>query len=211
MSQIKVGCLTLGMLGNNTYFLHKDGEYDCIIIDPARDGEMLVTRLREKGLTIKAIFLTHAHFDHILGVEGIKKLCDAPIYGGKKDVEGFLDPEMNQSVKVNKQISIKLDHELEDGDEITVGSMKCKVIATPGHTPGGVCFYFEDDNILFSGDTLFYETYGRTDFENGSSADMKRSVERLLKLPEETKVYPGHNDFTTIEHERKYNPLSMNF
>ena len=211
MSQIKVGCLTLGMLGNNTYFLHKDGEYDCIIIDPARDGEMLVTRLREKGLTIKAIFLTHAHFDHILGVEGIKKLCDAPIYGGKKDVDGFLDPEMNQSVKVNKQISIKLDHELEDGDEITVGSMTCKVIATPGHTPGGVCFYFEDDNILFSGDTLFYETYGRTDFENGSSADMKRSVERLLKLPEETKVYPGHNDFTTIEHERKYNPLSMNF
>ena len=172
---------------------------------------MLVTRLREKGLTIKAIFLTHAHFDHILGVEGIKKLCDAPIYGGKKDVDGFLDPEMNQSVKVNKQISIKLDHELEDGDEITVGSMTCKVIATPGHTPGGVCFYFEDDNILFSGDTLFYETYGRTDFENGSSADMKRSVERLLKLPEETKVYPGHNDFTTIEHERKYNPLSMNF
>ena len=211
MSQIKVGCLTLGMLGNNTYFLHKDGEYDCIIIDPARDGEMLVTRLREKGLTIKAIFLTHAHFDHILGVEGIKKLCDAPIYGGKKDVEGFLDPELNQSVKVNKQISIKLDHELEDGDEITVGSMKCKVIATPGHTPGGVCFYFEDDNILFSGDTLFYETYGRTDFENGSSADMRKSVERLLKLPEETKVYPGHNDFTTIEHERKYNPLSMNF
>ena len=92
MSQIKVGCLTLGMLGNNTYFLHKDGEYDCIIIDPARDGEMLVTKLREKGLTIKAIFLTHAHFDHILGVPGIKKLCDVPIYGGKDDVEGFLDP-----------------------------------------------------------------------------------------------------------------------
>ena len=211
MSQIKVGCLTLGMLGNNTYFLHKDGEYDCIIVDPARDGEMLVTKLREKGLTIKAIFLTHAHFDHILGVEGIKKLCDAPIYGGKDDVEGFLDPRINQSVKVNKQISIKLDHELSDGDEITVGGMTCKVIATPGHTPGGVCFYFEEDNILFSGDTLFCETYGRTDFENGSSADMQRSVERLLELPEETKVYPGHNDFTTIEHERKYNPLSVNY
>ena len=72
MSQIKVGCLTLGMLGNNTYFLHKDGEYDCIIVDPARDGEMLVTKLREKGLTIKAIFLTHAHFDHILGATALR-------------------------------------------------------------------------------------------------------------------------------------------
>ncbi len=211
MSQIKVGCLTLGMLENNTYFLHKEGEYDCIIIDPARDGEMLVTKLREKGLTIKAIFLTHAHFDHILGVPGIKKLCDVPIYGGKDDVEGFLDPSVNQSVKINKQISLKLDYELEDGDEITVSGMTCKVIATPGHTPGGVCFYFEEDNILFSGDTLFYETYGRTDFENGSAGDMQRSVQKLLLLPEETKVYPGHNDFTTIEHERKYNPLSVNY
>ncbi|MBP5529601.1 MAG: MBL fold metallo-hydrolase [Lachnospiraceae bacterium] len=211
MSQIKVGCLTLGMLENNTYFLHKEGEYDCIIIDPARDGEMIVTKLREKGLTIKAIFLTHAHFDHILGVEGIRKLTNAPIYGGKDDVEGFLDPSINQSVKINRQISIRLDHELEDGDEITVGNMTCKVIATPGHTPGGVCFYFKEDNILFSGDTLFFETYGRTDFENGSAGDMQRSVQRLLELPEETKVYPGHNDFTTIEHERKYNPLSVNY
>ena len=211
MSRIKVGCLTLGMLENTTYFLHKEGEYDCIIIDPARDGEMIVTKLREKGLTIKAIFLTHAHFDHILGVEGIRKLTNAPIYGGKDDVEGFLDPSINQSVKINRQISIRLDHELEDGDEITVGNMTCKVIATPGHTPGGVCFYFKEDNILFSGDTLFFETYGRTDFENGSAGDMQRSVQRLLELPEETKVYPGHNDFTTIEHERKYNPLSVNY
>ena len=208
MSQIKVGCLTLGMLGNNTYFLHREGEYDCILIDPARDGEMLVTKLREKGLTIKAIFLTHAHFDHILGVEGVRKLCDAPIYGGKKDVEGFLDPRLNQSYKINKQISIKLDVELDEGDEIDISGMKCKVFSTPGHTPGSICVYFEDDHILFSGDTLFCETHGRTDFENGSASDMIKSVQRLLTLPEETKVYPGHEDFTTIEHERKYNPLS---
>jgi len=208
MSEIKVGCLTLGVLDNNTYFLHREGEYDCILIDPARDGEMFVTKLREKGLTIKAIFLTHAHFDHILGVEGVKKLCDARIYGGKKDVPAFLDPLINQSSKINKNISIKLDVELSEGDEITVGSMKCKVLETPGHTVGGVCFYFEDEGLLFSGDTLFRETYGRTDFETGSFEDMRRSVSRLLKLPGKTKVYPGHNDFTTIEHEQKYNPLS---
>lgn len=210
MSEIKVGCLTLGMLGNNTYFLHREGEYDCILIDPARDGEMLVTKLREKGLTIKAIFLTHAHFDHIVGVEGVKKLSDAPIYGSAIDAEAFLDPEKNLSTEyVHKGISIKLDHELLEGEEISIGNMKCKVFITPGHTPGSACFYFEDDHLLFSGDTLFFENIGRTDFPNGSMSDEVRSVERLLKLPPETKVYPGHNDFTTIEHERQYNPYSQ--
>ena len=209
MSEIKVGCLTLGMLGNNTYFLHREGEYDCIIIDPARDGEMLVTKLREKGLTIKAIFLTHAHFDHIVGVEGVKKLSEAPIYGSAIDKDAYLDPELNLSTEyVHNGISVKLDHEVSDGDEIVIGDMKCKVLITPGHTPGSTCFYFEDDHILFSGDTLFYENIGRTDFPNGSMGDEVRSVERLLSLPGETKVYPGHNDFTTIEHERKYNPYS---
>ena len=141
MSEIKVGCLTLGMLGNNTYFLHREGEYDCILIDPARDGEMLVTKLREKGLTIKAIFLTHAHFDHIVGVEGVKKLSDAPIYGSAIDAEAFLDPEKNLSTEyVHKGISIKLDHELLEGEEISIGNMKCKVFITPGHTPGSTCF-----------------------------------------------------------------------
>ena len=91
---------------------------------------------------------------------------------------------------------------------IEVGSMKCKVLSTPGHTKGSVCFYFEDDKILFSGDTLFRESVGRTDFEGGSMSDMRKSLSRLLTLPEDVKVYPGHNEFTTIEHEKKYNPFS---
>lgn len=208
MADINVGCLTLGMLDNNTYFLHREGEYDCIIIDPARDGEMFVTRLREKGLTIKAILLTHAHFDHLLGVEGVAKLADVEIIGGKNDEDKFLDPNLNQSVKVNKQISIKLDRAVSDGDIIEIGSMKCRVLETPGHTSGSVCFYFEEEGLLFSGDTLFKETTGRTDFVSGSDEDMQKSIDRLLNLPPETKVYPGHNDFTTIEHEREFNPLS---
>ena len=79
---------------------------------------------------------------------------------------------------------------------------------TPGHTKGGVCYYFEDDGIIFTGDTLFFESVGRTDFEGGSAADLKASLERLLKLPDETKVYPGHHDFTTIGHEKEYNPYA---
>ncbi|MCQ2543003.1 MAG: MBL fold metallo-hydrolase [Lachnospiraceae bacterium] len=208
MSDIKVGCLTIGLLDNNTYFLHRDGEFDCIIIDPARDGDMFVTRLREKGLQIKGVLLTHAHFDHIIGVDGIEMLVKAPVYGGKKDAPLYADPELNQSFKINKEIRIKLDHEVEEGDVIEIGSMKCKVLETPGHTAGSVCYYFEEEKLLFSGDTLFRETYGRTDFETGSEEDMRKSVKRLLELPEDVKVYPGHNDFTTIEHERKYNPLA---
>lgn len=209
MAELIVGCLELGMLGNNTYFLHKEGEYDCILIDPAKEGELFVTKLREKGLTIKAIFLTHAHFDHLVGVEGVKKLCDAKVYGGKADAEAFLDPSLNLSMNmVHKQVSIKLDVELEDNDEIQIGSMKCKVISTPGHTHGSISFYFEEDKVLFSGDTLFCESVGRTDFENGSASDMKRSLEKLLKLPDDVKVYPGHHDFTTIGHEREYNPYA---
>ena len=208
MAEIKVGCLTLGLLENNTYFLHREGEYDCILIDPAANGDHIVTRLREKGLEIKAIFLTHAHFDHMMGMEGVKLVCDAPVYGGKKDVLAFADPALNECGMINKSISVKLDHELSEGDEITVGSMKCKVLETPGHTKGGVCYYFEDDGILFSGDTLFFESVGRTDFEGGSASDLKASLEKLFKLPDETKVYPGHHDFTTIGHEKEYNPYA---
>lgn len=208
MADINVGCLTIGVLENNTYFLHREGEYDCILIDPAKDGDMIVTRLREKGLSVKAVLLTHGHFDHLLGVSGVKKVCDAPLYGGKDDAKLFFDPKLNHSDKFNNKVSITLDRELSDGDEITVGSMKCKVLATPGHSIGSVCYYFEDDGLLFSGDTLFFETTGRTDFETGSDEDMQKSIDRLLKLPPETKVYPGHNDFTTIGHEIDFNPLS---
>lgn len=209
MSDIKVGCLTLGMLENNTYFLHREGEYDCILIDPSQKGDLFVTKLREKGLTIKAVLLTHAHFDHIMGVEGIRELeKDVIVYGGKDDAKAFEDPELNECGMINKNISFKLDKEVSDNDEITVGSMKCKVISTPGHTIGSICFYFEEEGLLFSGDTLFFESVGRTDFATGSVSDMRQSLEKLFKLPYDTKVYPGHHDFTTIGHEIEYNPFA---
>lgn len=195
-------------MANNFYYIHKEGEQETIVIDPARDGEKLCDELNEMGLTIKAIVITHGHFDHILGVNEMKEKCGAPIYAGTQDVDKLADADLNYSTGIRRPTVIIVDKELNEGDILEVGSMKCKILNTPGHTSGSICLYFEEDGVLFSGDTLFRETTGRTDFMTGNDDDMQRSIDRLLTLPEETIVYPGHNETTTIGHEKKYNPLA---
>ena len=129
---------------------------------------------------------------------------DALIYASAKEEEILANPELNMSAEMGKPYSVKPDVWVKEGDIITVGSMSCRVLETPGHTKGSICFYFENDGILISGDTMFCESYGRTDFYSGNAKEMKESLNRLMEeLPEETKVYPGHGDFTTIGHERK--------
>lgn len=206
MNELKVGCIELGRLGNNCYFLHRENEYDAIVVDPTMNGDLIFCKLREKGLTVRAILLTHGHFDHICGTNEMKEISDdALIYAGEKEKELLADPALNMSESANgKAYSVIPDVLVKDGDVITVGTMSCKVIETPGHTAGGVCFYFEEDGVLMSGDTLFCEGFGRTDFPGGSMKDLRASLKRLTEeLPEATKVYPGHGDFTTIGHEKE--------
>ena len=205
IKELKVGCIVLGILENNCYFVHREGEYDAIFIDPSSKGEKIFVKLREKGLTIKAILITHGHFDHIMGANELRDISGAKIYALKEEEELLGDPALNSSYKVGKSYTVKPDVLVNDGDILEFGSIRLKVIATPGHTVGGCCYYSEEDKVLFSGDTLFFESVGRTDFETGDVVALKQSIAKLLTLPEDVKVYPGHGDFTTIGHERDYN------
>ena len=162
--------------------------------------------LSEKGFQVAAILLTHGHFDHIWGVEELQKLSGARVYAYEGEKALCEDADLNVSERAGRPCTIKADFYVKDGKEITIEGITCRLIATPGHTAGSCCYYFEDAGILFSGDTLFCESVGRTDLPTGSMSALVRSVrEKLLPLPDEVKVYPGHGESTTIGHEKKYN------
>ena len=155
-----------------------------------------------------AILLTHGHFDHIWGVEEIRELSGAKVYAYEKEKELCEDASLNVSKGAGRACVVKADQYVKDGGEITEAGITCRLLATPGHTSGSCCYYFEADKILISGDTLFQESVGRTDLPTGSMGTLVRSVkDKLFPLPDEVKVYPGHGEATTIGHEKKYNPF----
>lgn len=209
---LKVEHIVLSMCQTNCYFLHRDGEAETILVDPADQGERIFEELNKRGLKLAGILLTHGHFDHIWGLEGLlKKLTEAgenvEVYANAEEKELLGDSSMNVSAAAGRPCNVSADVYLKDGEEIALGGMRCRMIATPGHTAGGGCYYFEEDGILLSGDTLFCESVGRTDFPTGSMSELIRSIkEKLFCLPEETVVFPGHGESTTIGHEMKYNP-----
>ena len=168
------------------------------------------TKLPCAPAEIEAILLTHGHFDHVGAVKALKeRYPQVPVMIGALDEELLLEPERvykGMLSRIPDSLHLKADRLLSDGDEIDVNGMHFTVIATPGHTPGSGCYYLEDNEILFSGDTLFHGSRGRTDFPGGSESEIMKSIrEKLLKkLPDETAVLPGHNDSTTIGTEKVY-------
>ena len=208
MSEVKIGKMMIGSVQTNFYFVYREGSKDIICIDPADHGEQIYQKLTEEGFIIRAILLTHGHFDHIFGCKSLKKLSEAPIYAYMGEKSLLEDPALNVSDQVGRPYTVKVDHYLEDGAVIESADIKIKLIATPGHTAGSCCYYIEDAGLLISGDTLFEESVGRSDLPTGNGALLGRSVtEKLFVLPEETRVYPGHGDATTIGHEKQYNPF----
>lgn len=208
MKELKIGRIVLGICQTNCYFVYGEGSSRVIVFDPADKGDYIFNGLKEKGFTVEAILLTHGHFDHIWGVEQLRELSGAKVYAYEGEKELCEDASLNVSKGAGRACTVKADEYVKDGEEITAAGISCRLIATPGHTGGSCCYYFENDKILISGDTLFQESVGRTDLPTGSMSMLVRSVkEKLLPLPEEVKVYPGHGESTTIGYEKKYNPF----
>jgi glyoxylase-like metal-dependent hydrolase (beta-lactamase superfamily II) len=201
----KIGSFVMGIAATNCYYLYDEEQKEALVFDPPCNGEIIHKRLSEKGLSVCAILITHGHFDHISGVSGLKKASAAPVYAPAEEKELLCDPALNLS---DEGVCVRADHSVIDGEELSLGGFHLRVISTPGHTSGGCCYYFPDEKILISGDTLFAQSVGRTDLPTGSSSTLIRSIrEKLMPLPDDVAVYPGHGESTTIGYERKYNPF----
>lgn len=208
MADLKIGRIMLGICQTNCYFVYREGGDQALVFDPADKGDYIYNGLKDKGFQVAAILLTHGHFDHIWGVGALKELSGAKVYAYEAEKEVCENASVNVSRGAGRPCTVKADTYLKDGEEITIEGITFKLLATPGHTKGSCCYYFENDKILISGDTLFQESVGRTDLPTGSMSTLVRSVkEKLMPLPEDVKVYPGHGEATTIGYEKQYNPF----
>ena len=205
---MKIQNFVLGMVGTNCYLVVNEEEKQCILIDPAVYSGEIAEQIRREGLDLRAILLTHGHFDHIMGIDGFRKeFPEIPVYAHREEEALLKDASMNASLEFGRQYTFSGAAYAEDGDVLDLAGMQFQVIHTPGHTIGGCCYYLQEEKVLFSGDTLFRESIGRTDLPTGNGGQLMRSIrEKLFTLPEETAVYPGHMERTTIGDEKKYNP-----
>ncbi len=204
--------MVIGAVGTNCYFLYREGNKECVVIDAPDRGRDIADTLKKNGFTVAALLLTHGHFDHIWGASELRSSTSAKIYALDEEREILEDSGLNVSADAGRPATVKANIFLRDGDVVKLADIDFKVIATPGHTKGSCCYYVEEAGLLLAGDTLFAESVGRSDLPTGSGAVLCRSInEKLFVLPEDTKVYPGHGDETTIGHEKKYNPFVMDF
>ena len=197
---MKIDSIQVGPIMTNCYLLCDDAAGVCCVIDPGDEPARVEQMVQRSGCELRYILLTHGHFDHCTGVAGmLERHPELPVYICEKDVTDGVGSEMQFA-----RLPEKNQRYYKDGDTLTLGALTISVLETPGHTPGSVCLLCE--NVLFSGDTLFAGSYGRTDFLGGSSRDMAASLKRLSKLPPETRVLPGHGASSTIEEELRTNP-----
>ncbi len=202
---MKITYYSVGAMGTNCYIV-SDEHGHAAIIDPGGDAERILSDVKLNNLTVDVILLTHAHFDHIMAVEELRIATSAPVCVGAGDAPMLYDPKFNLSAMVfsAQTVSLTADRLLVDGDIVTVGDITLTVMETPGHTKGSVCYL--GDDVLFSGDTLFAGSVGRTDLPGGDMTALRRSLTRLAALDGDYTVYSGHGEETTLSFERAANP-----
>ena len=196
------------MVGTNCYVVSHSVTKEAFVVDMAGASERLLEYIAEEGLKMKALLLTHGHFDHIMGIDGFVDEFHVPVYVYEEDADAMTDPKLNQSSVYTGGYTYEGAKSIKEGQILKLAGYDFEVFHTPGHTKGGCCYYVRSEGVLFSGDTLFQNSIGRTDFPGGSMSDLVRAVkEKLMVLPDETLVYPGHMGETTIGHEKTHNPF----
>lgn len=206
---MRITDLPSGALQANTYLAVDEKTNEGFIVDPGGYNKVLTKEVRDNDVNIKYIILTHGHSDHICGVNEHKaEFPDAKIVAYKDEEAMLENPNLNQSPGFGVPYSTKADILVSDGDELKVGDITLKFIHTPGHTEGGMCIYVKEAKALFSGDTLFRQSIGRTDFPGGSYKEIMDSIrKKLFLLPDDTNVFPGHMGTTSIGFEKENNPF----
>ncbi|MEO2507205.1 MBL fold metallo-hydrolase [Clostridium paraputrificum] len=193
-----IKAIPAGIYDANCYIVMDEKTKDAVVLDPGGDGEILERAIKDMGANVKSILLTHGHMDHVGGVEYLSDKLNVPFYISKIDEE-YMEKDNYVFGSIRNANGY-----LEDGNDLSFGSLNIKVIATPGHTKGGLCFLIEDK--LFTGDTLFQGSIGRTDFIGGSFPEIINSIKtKLLPLGDEIEVYPGHGPKSSIGYEKGYN------
>lgn len=200
--------ITAGIYATNCYIIGCENTGQGVVVDPGGDAERIMQAVAKNGLDIKYIILTHGHFDHIGALKGIKDRTNAKIAIQAGDAHMLQGPGKSLAALVGSSAgTVSPDVLLKDGDRIKVGNIEMEIIHTPGHTPGGICIKI-GDGVLISGDTLFAGSVGRTDLPGGDFDKLMHSIKtKLVTLPDDTKVYPGHGVATTIAREKEKNPF----
>lgn len=204
----KIDSRILGMVGTNCYLLCNMDIKECVLIDPADSQDEISRMIDESGCSLKGILLTHGHFDHIMAADAVRDKYGVKVYASCDEKNTLEQPHINLGEAYGLKLSVKADVWHKDGEILKLAGFDIEALHTPGHTEGGSCYYIREIGVIFSGDTLFCGSVGRTDFPGGSMSEIVRSIkEKVMVLPDDTKVYPGHGEGTSVGYERENNPF----